>query len=51
MQTGTGASGQGQNGGAWRQNGDAPNDLGRSPNPDQGQNRPRWFRAGLDITA
>lgn len=51
MQTGTGASGQGQNGGTWRQNGDSPNEFGRSPNPDQGQNRPRWFRAGLDITA
>jgi flagellar hook-length control protein FliK len=51
MQTGAGASGQGQNGGAWRQNGDTPNDFGRSPDPDQGQNRPRWFRAGLDITA
>jgi len=51
METGAGASGQGQNGGAWRQNGDSPNDFGRSPDPDQGQSRPRWFRAGLDITA
>jgi flagellar hook-length control protein FliK len=51
MQTGAGGSGQGQNGGAWRQNGDSPNDFGRSPDPDQGRNRPRWFRAGLDITA
>jgi flagellar hook-length control protein FliK len=51
METGSGASGQGQNGGAWRQNGDSPNDFGRSRDPGQGQNRPRWFRAGLDITA
>jgi hypothetical protein len=51
METGAGGSGQGQNGGTWRQNGDSPNDFGRSPDPDQGQNRTRWFRAGLDITA
>jgi hypothetical protein len=51
METGAGASGQGQNGGAWRQNGDSANEFGRGPGPDQGQNRPRWFRAGLDITA
>jgi flagellar hook-length control protein FliK len=51
METGAGASGQGQSGGAWRQNGDSQNDFGRGPGPDQGQNRPRWFRAGLDITA
>jgi hypothetical protein len=51
METGAGASGQGQSGGTWRQNGDAQNDFGRGPGPDQGQNRPRWFRAGLDITA
>jgi flagellar hook-length control protein FliK len=51
MQTGGGAFGQGQSGGAWRQNGDTPNDFGRNPDPEQGQNQPRWFRAGLDITA
>jgi flagellar hook-length control protein FliK len=51
METGAGASGQGQSGGTWRQNEDAPNDFGRGPGADQGQNRPRWFRAGLDITA
>jgi hypothetical protein len=51
METGAGASGQGQSGGAWRQNSDSQNDFGRGPGPDQGQNRPRWFRAGLDITA
>jgi flagellar hook-length control protein FliK len=51
METGAGASGQGQNGGAWRQNGDSPNDFEDGTAPGQGENRPRWFRAGLDITA
>jgi hypothetical protein len=51
METGAGASGQGQSGGAWRQNGDTQNDFGRSPDPNHGQDRPRWFRPGLDITA
>jgi flagellar hook-length control protein FliK len=51
METGSGTSGQGQSGGAWRQSGDSPNDFGRGSGTDQGQTRTRWFRAGLDITA
>jgi hypothetical protein len=51
METGAGGSGQGQSGGTWRQNGDSANGFGRGPGPDQGQSRPRWYRAGLDITA
>ena len=51
METGGGAFGQSQSGGAWRQHGDTPNDFGRDPDPEQGRTRPRWFRAGLDITA
>ena len=48
---GSDGPGQGQNGGAWRQNDETPRHSGRSPNVDQRQARPRWFRAGLDITA
>jgi flagellar hook-length control protein FliK len=51
MAAGSGGSGQGQSGGAWRQNGDSQRDFGNGSGPDQGQARTRWFRAGLDITA
>jgi flagellar hook-length control protein FliK len=51
METGSGGSGQGQSGGAWRQSEDSQRDFARGQNSDQGQARTRWFRAGLDITA
>jgi len=51
LAAGSGGLGQGHNGSAWHQNDDAPRNTGRSPNIDQRQARPRWFRAGLDITA
>jgi flagellar hook-length control protein FliK len=47
----SGGPGQGQHGNAWRQNDDAPRHPGHSPNFGQRQARPRWLRAGLDITA
>jgi flagellar hook-length control protein FliK len=51
MAAGSGGSGQGQSGGAWRQNDDSQQASNRGPGSDQGQARARWFRAGLDITA
>jgi flagellar hook-length control protein FliK len=51
MSTGSGDTGQGQSGGAWRESRDSPHDPGSGPGADQQQARARWFRAGLDITA
>jgi hypothetical protein len=51
LAAGSGGPGQGHNGSTWHQNDDAPRNPGRTPNIDQRQARPRWFRAGLDITA
>jgi hypothetical protein len=51
MEAGSGGYGQGQSGGAWRQNDDSPGGSSGNPQSDQGQGRTRWFRAGLDITA
>jgi hypothetical protein len=50
MAAGSGGSGQGQSGGAWRQSSDQHN-PGNSPEAEQGRAQARWFRAGLDITA
>jgi hypothetical protein len=49
--SGSGDSGQGQSGGAWRQSGDSHNDPDSGQGPDQQKARAFWFRAGLDITA
>jgi flagellar hook-length control protein FliK len=51
MSAGSGDTGQGQSGGAWRESSDSRHDPGSGPGPDQQQARARWFRAGLDITA
>jgi hypothetical protein len=51
MAPGSGGSGQGQSGGAWRQNNDAQRNFGQDPDPDQRQAHAHWFRSGLDITA
>lgn len=48
---GSGGSGQGQSGGAWRQSADGQQDSGGGSGTGQGQPRTQWFRAGLDITA
>jgi flagellar hook-length control protein FliK len=51
MTAGSGDSGQGQSGGAWRESSDSRREPGNDPGSDQQQARARWFRAGLDITA
>jgi flagellar hook-length control protein FliK len=51
MAAGSGNSGQGQSGGAWREHGDEQQSFGGGASSGQGQTRTRWFRAGLDITA
>jgi hypothetical protein len=51
MSSGSSDSGQGQSGGAWRQNEDAQRNFSDGSAADQRQTRARWFRAGLDITA
>ena len=51
MTAGSDDSGQGQSGGAWRQNGDASRQSGQGSGSDNDRRDARWFRAGLDITA
>jgi flagellar hook-length control protein FliK len=51
MEAGSGGSGQGQSGGAWRENSDGQQSPGRGPPSDERHARERWYRAGLDITA
>jgi hypothetical protein len=51
MAAGSGDSGRGQGGGAWRGNDNSQSGSGTGQDSNQAQNRARWFRAGLDITA
>lgn len=51
MEAGSGGSGQGQSGGAWRESGDGRQSSGNDADSNQQQARERWYRVGLDITA
>ena len=51
MASDPGGFSQGQSGGAWRQSDDSQRNFDRNPGSGEDQARPRWFRAGLDITA